>query len=181
VLIDASVRGLAPGYYTDAQIASALRYMFGVDTQLVDDGTYFLFEHEGSPVACGGWSGRQTLFGGDRHKVAAGASDRPVDPATAPARIRAFFVHPDWARRGLGTRLAAQCEAEAHAAGFRALELMGTLPGVPLYRHLGFTTLAPVDVQLPDGVTIPCQQMRRELAPSVERTIGHCGPMPKRP
>jgi len=162
-LIDASVRRLAPGFYTPQQIDSALRHMFGVDTRLVDDGTYFVIEVDGVRAACGGWSGRQTLFGGDQHKADQQASDAPVDPGTVAARIRAFFVHPDYARRGLARRLYEHCVFKAHAAGFRALELMGTLPGVPLYRTLGFETVEKVDVLLPDGVVIPCERMRLEF------------------
>lgn len=168
-LIDASVRQLAVGYYTPAQIDSALQHMFGVDTQLVADGTYFMIDVDGERAACGGWSGRQTLFGGDQHKAQQasphvhGPSDAPVDPASMPARIRAFFVHPAFARRGLARQLYEHCAAEAHAAGFQALELMGTLPGVPLYRSLGFTTLETVEVRLPDGVVVPCERMRRAL------------------
>jgi GNAT superfamily N-acetyltransferase len=175
-LIDASVRQLAVGYYSPAQIESAMRYMFGVDSQLVTDGTYFLIEVDGTLAACGGWSGRQTLFGGDQHKAAApmasapkhhhhhhGDADAPVDPATVPARIRAFFVHPQFARRGLARQLYEHCAAEARAAGFVALELMGTLPGVPLYRTLGFETVEAVPVVLPDGVVVPCERMRRAL------------------
>ena len=101
-LIDSSVRGLGPGYYTPSEIEAGLRHVFGVDTQLVSDGTYYLIEHDGVPVACGGWSGRRTLFGGDQHK--SGVDDR-LDPSLDPARIRAFFVHPRHARRGLGRRL----------------------------------------------------------------------------
>ena len=91
ILIDHSVRGLGRGYYTPSEIEAGLRHVFGVDTQLVTDGTYYLIEHDGVPVACGGWSGRRTLFGGDQHK--SGTDDR-LDPSIAPARIRAFFVHP---------------------------------------------------------------------------------------
>lgn len=162
-LIASSVRGLAPGFYTSEQIESSLTYMFGVDTQLVSDGTYFVIEHDsGVPVACGGWSGRQTLFGGDNHKARDHANDLVID-VTLPARIRAFFVHPNWARRGLARRLYGHCAGEARAAGFSAVELMGTLPGVPLYRTLGFETIEAVSVLLPDGTQIPCERMRRTL------------------
>ena len=163
-LIDASVRSLAPGFYTPSQIDSAMRHMFGVDTQLVADGTYFVIEVDGVPAACGGWSGRQTLFGGDQHKAHDHHStDAAVDPVSMPARIRAFFVHPDFARRGLATQLYEHCARKARTAGFRALELMGTLPGVPLYLRLGFRVEEEVDVALPDGVVVPCRRMRREI------------------
>lgn len=169
-LIDASVRRLAVGFYNPQQIESSLRHMFGVDSQLVNDGTYFVIEVNGVPAACGGWSARQTLFGGDQHKAADHrGSDAPVDPAVVPARIRAFFVHPDFARRGLARRLYEHCAAEALGAGFRSLELMGTLPGVPLYRALGFETLETVGVELPDGVVVPCERMRIGLAGETRR------------
>jgi GNAT superfamily N-acetyltransferase len=125
-LIEASVRRLAVGFYDAQQIESSLQHMFGVDSQLVNDGTYFVIEVNGVRAACGGWSGRQTLFGGDRHKAADHrGSDAPVDPAAVPARIRAFFVHPEYARRGLARRLYEHCVAEARGAGFVSLELMG--------------------------------------------------------
>lgn len=159
VLIDRSVRVLGAGYYTPREIDAGLRHVFGVDTQLVIDGTYYLVEHDGVPAACGGWSGRRTLFGGDQHK--SGADDR-LDPSAAPARIRAFFVHPDYARRGLGRRLYEVCAAAARAAGFRTLELMATLPGVPLYTALGFTSHEPVAVPTPSG-PLPCVRMTRSI------------------
>jgi GNAT superfamily N-acetyltransferase len=161
-LIDASVRGLSTTVYTPQQIDSAMRHMFGVDTQLVDDGTYFVLEAEGQPVACGGWSGRQTLFGGDQHKS---GDDTPVDPAVVPARVRAFFVHPAFARRGLGQRLFRLAAHEARRAGFTRAELMATLPGVPLYTALGFTPREEVPVTLANGITVPCFRMDRPLDP----------------
>jgi GNAT superfamily N-acetyltransferase len=159
-LILDSVRGLSESAYSPAQIESALTHIFGVDTQLVADGTYYVIVDDDAVVAAGGWSGRQTLFGGDQHK---GEADRAIDPVTSPARIRAFFVHPAWARRGLARRIYAACEAAAAAAGFRQFELMATLPGVPLYRALGFADLEPVSVPLPDGLTLPCIRMRRPM------------------
>jgi GNAT superfamily N-acetyltransferase len=159
-LIGASVRGLSVGHYTPAQIEGGVRHVFGVDTQLVRDGTYFVIEADGGPVACGGWSARRTLYGGDQHKD---ADDPPLDPAREPARIRAFFVHPDWARRGLGRQLFTACHAAARDAGFRSLALVATLPGVPLYEALGFVRGAPVDVRLPDGAVLPCVQMTRPI------------------
>ena len=164
-LIDASVRGLGPPHYSPAQVEAGLAHIFGVDTQLVADGTYFVIEavdHE-TPVlaACGGWSARRTLFGGDQHKT--GVDDR-LDPATEPARIRAFFVHPAHARRGLGRRLFEACEDAAVSAGFAAFELMGTLPGVPLYAALGFVSLDRVPVPTPAGVALDCVRMRRAIS-----------------
>src|SRR5262245_21762149 len=110
-LIERSVRELSVGYYTAAQIESSLRHVFGPDTQLIEDQTYFVIEGPaGELVAAGGWSRRQTLYGGDQMKSAA---DPLLDPATQPARIRAFFVHPDWARRGLARQLFERCATEA--------------------------------------------------------------------
>ena len=111
-------------------------------------------------AAAGGWSRRCTLYGGDQAK--ADAPDPLLDPARAPARIRAFFVAPDHARRGLGRALLEHCAREAAAEGFRALELMATLPGVPLYASLGFTTLEATAPVLPDGVALRMVRMRRD-------------------
>ena len=159
-LIDASVRGLGAGYYDDVQIEASLRHLFGVDTQLIRDGTYYVIEREGEIVAAGGWSARRTLFGGDQYKS---ATDTPLDPATEPARIRAFYVHPGYARQGLGSQLFRCCASAAHSAGFRRLELVSTLPGQPLYRALGFTALEPVEVTLPGEVAMNCHRMSRPL------------------
>jgi GNAT superfamily N-acetyltransferase len=160
-LIAASVRGLSAGYYTPAQAEGGLRHVFGVDTQLVADGTYYVLEADDGLVAAGGWSARRTLFGGDQMK---GGDDPRLDPATEAARIRAFFVHPDHARRGLARRLFDACEAAARAAGFRSFELMATLPGVPLYTALGFAAHERVDVPLDDGAVLPCVRMTRPIA-----------------
>lgn len=157
-LIARSVRQLSAEFYAATQIESALRFLFGVDTSLVDDGTYHVAEIEGLVVAAGGWSRRRTLFGGDRWKRAA---DNFLDPSLEPARIRAFFVHPAWSRRGLGRLLFETCRREASAAGFRRLELMATLPGEPLYRALGFTADERVELELPDGIRIQLVRMSR--------------------
>lgn len=159
-LIHASVRGLSRGYYTEQQIESAIRHVFGVDTVLVADGTYLCVEAGGEIVGCGGWSRRQTHYGGDHAKH---ETDALIDPATDPARIRAFFVHPEWARRGIGRMLLDACADAARAAGFSRLMLVSTLPGEPLYRAYGFEAIEPVDVALPDGVMLPCIRMGQSL------------------
>jgi GNAT superfamily N-acetyltransferase len=159
-LILDSVRGLSVSEYSSAQIESALTHIFGVDTQLVADGTYYVMLDGEVVVAAGGWSARQTLYGGDQHK---GETDLTIDPATSPARIRAFFLHPAWARRGLARQIFAACEAAAAASRFRRFELMATLPGVPLYRALGFADLESVSVPLPGGFTLPCIRMDRPI------------------
>jgi GNAT superfamily N-acetyltransferase len=161
-LIALSARGLSRGDYSEEQIESALGAALGVDSQLVRDGTYFVAEAGDATVACGGWSFRKTLFGSD------GNPDREpesLDPARDAARIRAFFVHPDWARRGLGRATLAICEAEARARGFGAAELMATLPGVRLYRSCGYHARDPIQHALPNGVAIEFVPMRKELAP----------------
>ncbi len=162
-LIAASVRGLSAGYYSAAQIDAALMDVFGVDTQLIADGTYYVIDGSSGPAAAGGWSGRRTLYGGDQMKA---AEDPLLDPETEPARIRAFFVHPDWARRGLARNLFAQCEQAARVAGFRALELMATLPGEPLYLALGFSVVERVQLSLSGGVNVPFTRMSRRIEPS---------------
>jgi len=159
-LIARSARGLSLADYSSEQVEAALKGAFGVDTGLIADGTYFLAEHAGEPVACGGWSRRKALFGGDAYH---GASAEPLDPAVDSARIRAFFVHPDWARRGLGRALLELCETEAKAAGFRALELMATRPGLKLYQASGYVADEPVVYDL-DGVPIDFVPMRKALA-----------------
>ncbi|QJW92622.1 GNAT family N-acetyltransferase [Frigoriglobus tundricola] len=160
-LIESSVRALSAGYYTAAQIESALRYVFGPDTRLIDDGTYFVIENEaGVLVAAGGWGRRRTLYGGDQMKAAA---DPLLDPLTDAARIRAFFVHPDWSRRGLARQLFERCAEDAARAGFCSLELAATLPGEPLYRALGFTPVSRTESPLPDGEMLPLVHMTRRL------------------
>ena len=159
-LIAASVRGLSGDWYSADVIEQSIAHVFGVDTQLVADGTYYVIDDGGSPVAAGGWSARRTLYGGDQAKT---AEDPRLDPAVDAARIRAFFVHPAMARRGLARRLYEQCEADAVRAGFTAFELAATLPGVPLYRTLGFAAHEPVTVPLPDGLTLACVRMTRTI------------------
>lgn len=162
VLIAASARGLSAGYYTTAEVEASVAHVFGVDSQLIADRTYYIIDGPRGPAAAGGWSARITLYGGDQMKNVA---DPLLNPATDPARIRAFFVHPQWARRGLARQLYEVCAADAWRAGFRELELMATLPGMPLYEALGFTTVARVTVPLPGGVEVAFTRMRRAIAP----------------
>ncbi len=159
-LIERSARGLSEGFYSIAQIEALVRYVFGPDTRLVQDRTYHVMELDGRIVACGGWSRRDTLFGGDQMKS---GDDPLLDPTQEPARIRAFFVHPDQARQGLGRRIFAQCLAAAEDAGFTALTLMSTLPGEPLYRALGFYVTERVEHPLPDGTAVPMVRMLRSI------------------
>lgn len=165
-LIPLSVRGLSGGYYTPEQIESAIRYVFGPDTQLIADGTYLVAERGGAMAGCGGWSMRRTLYGGDQAKE---VEDPLLDPATEPARIRAFFVHPEHARRGVGSRIMDACVDAARAAGFCSLELASTLPGEPLYRAFGFETVEQINSTLPDGVKVRFIRMARLIDPPYMR------------
>lgn len=159
-LIAASVRGLSTGFYSPEQVEAALDAVFGVDTQLIADGTYYVIDEDPAPAAVGGWSARRTLYGGDQTKH---GDDPLLDPATDAARIRAFFVRPDRARRGLARALYDTCARAAHAAGFRRFELMATLPGIPLYSALGFSALEHVSLEMPAGVQLPLVRMTRDI------------------
>lgn len=159
-LIARSGRALSVGHYSPEQADAITRHVFGVDTQLIDDGTYFVIEEAARIVACGGWSRRRTLFGGDQAKR---GPDPLLDPATEPARIRAFFVDPDRARRGFGSRIMDACLAAAREAGFSALELVATLPGEPLYLAAGFQVEQRFELDLPGGVRVPVSRMRRGI------------------
>ena len=162
IMIAQSVRGLSMHYYTAAQIESAIKYVFGVDTQLVKDGTYYVAEMDGKTVGCGGWSKRTTLYGGDQHKE---TEDPLLDPAKDAARIRAFFVHPDHARQGIGTHIINVCETAAKSNGFTCLELGATLPGVPLYTARGYQAVETIKSTLPNGVIWEIVRMRKDILP----------------
>jgi GNAT superfamily N-acetyltransferase len=159
-LIARSARGLSTDDYRPAQIEGALRGAFGVDTQLLFDETYFVVQDAAKLVGCGGWSFRSTLFGGDSR---AGRDASVLDPATQAAKIRAFFVDPDHARRGIGTLLLERCESEARARGFAAVELMATLPGVKLYGVRGYVAMPMVTFDVGEGETIEFVPMRKSL------------------
>lgn len=147
-LIAASVRGLQSAEYSASQIEGALGTIYGTDRTMIGDGTFFVVEHSSKIVGCGGWSRRHTAFGSDDSPV---KDDSPLDPQTDPAKIRGFFVHPTFARRGIGTRILLACEQAARQAGFTRLELVSTLTGVPLYRHHGYVETERVTLSLPDG------------------------------
>lgn len=159
-LIARSGIALSAGFYTAAQAAAVTRHVFGVDTQLVADQTYFLIERDGVLAACGGWSKRATLFGSDRAKS---GPDPLLDPATQAARIRAFFVDPAMARQGLGRMLMRHCQQQAAAAGYTTMELAATMPGVPLYLASGFEVSEPFDITLPGGIAVPLARMRKTI------------------
>jgi GNAT superfamily N-acetyltransferase len=162
-LIAASARELSRDDYTPEQVEGALRGAFGTDTQLIRDGSYFVIEAEGRLAGCGGWSRRRTLFGSDAR---AGRDSTELDPAKDAAKIRAFFIHPDFARRGLGTLILDRCEQDAMAHGFTRFELMGTLPGVRLYAARGYQAGERIEWPLGDGLAIPFIPMTKNAAPS---------------
>jgi len=200
-LIEASVLGLQAGDYSAAQLKRALVAVYGVDTQLIADGTYFVavarrgeetdyrvigrsghrvIENRGTVigsaddhtasdenasadsliVGCGGWSRRRTLYGGDQF---AGREDSLLDPAWDAAKIRAFFVHPEWARRGIGGMILEACERAAIEAGFRRLEMGATLTGVPFYRAKGYVEMERVEAPMGEGLTLPIVRMGKDV------------------
>jgi GNAT superfamily N-acetyltransferase len=159
-LIARSARLLSRGYYTETETESAIRHVFGVDSALVADRTYFVVKSGGVIVGCGGWSRRRTLYGGDQRPV---GPQEMLHPPRDAARIRAFFVAPEVARQGVGRRLFDECVRAAAEAGFQWLELMATLPGEPFYAALGFDAVERVTDTLPDGVALCLVRMRRRL------------------
>jgi len=165
-VIEASVRGLQAGDYSPAQIEGALHSVYGVDSQLIADGTYLIAEIVESDgmareiVGCGGWSKRKTLYGGDQYL---GREDSLLDPGRDAAKIRAFFVHPRWARRGIGGLILGACEDAAVAAGFNRLEMGATLSGVEFYRAKGYAALENLEVRLGNGEVLPIVKMAKEI------------------
>lgn len=160
-LISASVRGLSKDYYSDEQVEAALAEIFGVDSQLILDGTYFIAEIQGQLTGSGGWSKRKTLFGGDQLKP--DQPDELLDPAVDSARIRAFYVHPSWSRRGVGAKLISVCEKAARDAGFRRIELVATLPGVPLYSANGYTVIREAALEVNGAPSLGAFLMAKDL------------------
>lgn len=175
-LIQLSVRKLQAQDYSPEQMEAALRSVFGVDSQLIADGTYLVAEatlslgnsaamesqerRAGSVLAgCGGWSKRKTLYGGDRWRD---REDDLLDPRHDAAKIRAFFIHPDWARRGIGTKILDACEAAAMAAGFTRFEMGATLTGAKLFRERGYVPLKQIDLALENGITLPIIHMEKQ-------------------
>jgi len=161
-VIEASVRGLQMTDYTPAQIESALKSVYGVDTQLIADGTYFAVEADanGQIIACGGWSKRKTLYGGDQY---VGREDSLLDPTSDAAKIRAFFVDPEWARKGIGSLILHACEQAAVADGFTRLEMGATLSGIPFYKVKGYVELESQFVPLGDGEELPIVRMGKDI------------------
>jgi len=158
-LIADSARLLSRPHYSDKQIEAAIAMVFGVDTNLIEDGTYFVAEESGLLVGCGGWSKRKNLYGGDQYSE---KETGYLDPVSEFARIRAFFIHPDHARKGIARAILARCEEDARAEGFRGLELMATLPGVEFYKSCGFIPSGTFALDL-EGVKLELLPMRKEF------------------
>jgi GNAT superfamily N-acetyltransferase len=173
-LIDASVRGLQTQDYTPAQIEGALKTVFGVDSQLIADGTYIVAQAErsaiertgakhGQPelmiIGCGGWSKRKTLYGSDHWT---GREDALLNPLRDAAKIRAFFIHPDWARRGVGGMILQACEDAARAAGFARFEMGATLTGAKLFGVKGYVAVKPISIPLVNGESPPVLHMEKQ-------------------
>jgi GNAT superfamily N-acetyltransferase len=171
-LIEASIRGLQTHDYSPSQIEQAIGTWLGLDTQLVADQTYFAVEVPaeaadlgqlptiGNLAACGGWSRRRTPYGSDHRP---GRDDSFLDPRTDAAKIRAFFVHPAWARQGIGSRILELCEEAARAEGFMRCEMGATLTGIPLYRRHGYVEQERVELPLANGETLPIVRMTKQM------------------
>lgn len=157
-LMDQAIGELQKGFLTPEQI-TASRAIMGLDTQLIDDGTYFLVEEDGALAGCGGWSRRNTLYGGDH---TAGRNAALLDPATEAARVRAMYTSPDFARRGVGRLILSLCEAAAAAEGFRRVELAGTLSGQPLYRACGYEVIEAFEDDR-GGAPVPLSRMGKAI------------------
>ena len=146
--------------YSEAQLAVALGPVFGLDRQLIRDGTYFVVEDAGEIIACGGWSKRLAVYGGDRERTGA---DVELNPQTDAARVRAFFVHPAWERHGIGRALLEASESAIRAAGFMRVELAATLAGEALYARHGYAVAERYDAPMPGGLTIAVVRMTKTL------------------
>jgi GNAT superfamily N-acetyltransferase len=157
-LMNAAISELQKPFLDEREIASS-RMIMGLDTPLIDDGTYFIVEVDGRLAGCGGWSRRATLYGGDQSP---GRSTAPLDPAKNAARVRAMYTHPDHTRKGVGRLIISLCEEAARSEGFKTVELMATLAGEPLYRACGYE---PCERILDDrgDVAVPLLRMRKQL------------------
>jgi N-acetylglutamate synthase-like GNAT family acetyltransferase len=164
-LVTLSVRSLLSAHYSSAQLDVALGPVFGVDSLLIRDGTFFAVDHEGQIIGCGGWSKRKTMYGGDRGR---GDEAAELDPPHHAARIRAFFVHPDWVRRGIGANILAACESAALAAGFQKAELVATLAGEPLYAKFGYVVMERYDAPMPGGLRLAVVRMGKAFARTMQ-------------
>jgi GNAT superfamily N-acetyltransferase len=155
-----SIRGISSRTYDGQQVESSLQYVAHLDLKLIDDNTYFVVESDGKIVACGGWSKREKLYAGG---VAVGDEDRLIDPSREPARVRAMFVVPEVARRGIGREILNRCEDEARQAGFTRVALMAMLSGEAMYAACGYVAVEQVDGKLADGTPFPLTRMEKGI------------------
>lgn len=160
-LIPVSVRALQVAHYSAAQMEAALGPVFGVDKQLIRDGTYFVVERDGQIVGCGGWSKRKSLYGGDDGRA---EEDARLDPKHDAARVRAFFVHPAWARRGIGRSIMIACEQAIRAEDFRTVDIVATLAGEPLYAAFGYAVVERFEIAMAGGLSLPGVRMTKSFA-----------------
>ena len=170
VLIDAAMNQLMKPYLDEPQIASS-RVIMGLDTQLIEDGTYYVVERDGGLAGCGGWSKRATLYGGDSTSA---RDPSLVDPARDPARVRAMYTHPDHVRRGVGRLILSLCEKAARKEGFRSVELMATLSGEPLYRACGYDVIEHI-TDSRGGTAVPLLRMGKRLDEVSSYPAGNAG------
>jgi len=160
VLIPVSVRALQASHYSLAQMEAALGPVFGVDRQLIRDRTYFVAEQDGAIVGCGGWSRRRSLYGGDNGRTSV---DEMLDPQLDAARVRAFFVHPAWARRGIGRSIMVACEQAIEESGFHTVDIVATLAGEPLYASFGYTVVERYEIPMASGLGLPVVRMTKSM------------------
>lgn len=161
-LIAVSVKGLSRDDYSERQIELSIQTVFGVDTELIRDETYFVAESaDGAIVGCGGWSKRKTLYGASRYESSRNSEE--LNPNIDAAKIRAFFIHPEWARKGIGTAILDACEQEAKSFGFQTAEMMSTLPGIKLYSIRGYGGTERAEIPVGQGEEITCVKMSKKL------------------
>ena len=158
-VMDRAIKELLPAFLPPAEVLASQEVM-GLDTQLIEDGTYYVVEADGAIAGCGGWSRRATLFGGDH---SAGRDAALVDPATDPARVRAMYTSPDFTRRWVGRLILATCEAKAKAEGFSRCEMAATMAGEPLYAACGYQRIEPFEAQTSNGVKVPLVRMGKAI------------------
>ena len=156
----ASLQSLGRSVYDERQIASALLYIARPDQQLIDDGTYFVAVADTNIIGCGGWSRRRKVYSGS---TASGDESALIDPATEPARIRAMFVRPEWARRGIGRRLLQYSEERAAAEGFRNFQLVAMHSAGGIYEAAGYRSVGESPITLEDGLVLECTLMEKRL------------------
>jgi GNAT superfamily N-acetyltransferase len=160
-LMNVAISELLKPFLAPEQVAASFSVM-GLDSRLIEDGTYFVIESDGALAGCGGWSRRATLFGGNH---TAGRDETLLDPRKDAARVRAMYTHPDFVRRGVGRLILQLCENAAATEGFARTELAATLAGEPLYRACGYAEIARFETDTPSGVRVPLIRMGKALRP----------------